>query len=135
MSAFELAPPEGGLTGVWSGSYWYGAGGGNTLFTARITEVGGRFVGTTIEPPTSQMGPGDPSAVIDGSRHAMEVNFTKIYDPANNAHGEAIFYSGMADAHLNRISGYWVFALDHSWRGGFEMSRVANDAKTTLIRT
>jgi len=96
------------LTGVWSGEYWYDAVSHRTPFTAHFIDVGGNLSGTTLEPATFGVGPGDLSAEVTGARGQFSVRFTKLYDPAPGVHQNPIFYDGTVDPKFTLIEGGWT---------------------------
>ncbi|QAY79358.1 hypothetical protein [Sphingosinicella sp. BN140058] len=110
------------IAGLWMGSFSYPSRRGPTTpFLARIEDDSGALSGTIIEPNT--MGPSSDSleAVLRGSRHGKEVDFTKIYDGASDA-AHAVDYVGRLSGDGNTITGIWSLAdLD----GTFEMYREA----------
>ena len=108
--------------GLWMGSYSYPEGlGPTTPFLARIEDRDGALSGTIIEPNLQGYLGDSVEAVIRGSRHGVQVDFTKVYDGAADfAH--AIDYVGRLSEDGNRISGVWSLEdLD----GSFEMYREA----------
>jgi hypothetical protein len=115
---------EAGLSGAWTGAYWYPGANAPTPFTAFLVEEAGAFSGTTLEPATF----GKPDAVelsatVEGVREGVDVRFTKLYDPADGVHGFPIRYAGVADPALERIEGTWRF--DQGGSGAFVLVRLS----------
>src|SRR5262245_13760293 len=114
-----------GLTGEWSGEFWYGADEDRTPFAANIIDTTGSLVGTTIEPA-----PDDDSAeltaVLTGVRHGNEVSFTKVYDAAREIGACPISFSGTANAARDMIKGEWAGLERKPQRGGFVMRRISD---------
>jgi hypothetical protein len=116
------------LTGVWSGEYWYGAGGRTTPFTAHIIETGGSLTGTTLEPATfGSPGLTELSADIAGSRGELMVRFTKLYHSAQGVHRDPISYAGTVNDKLTHIDGDW--RLPSGFSGRFILVRASRGAK------
>ena len=110
------------VSGLWMGSYSYPDGlGPTTPFLARIEDRGGALSGTIIEPNLQGYLSDSVEAVIRGTRHGVEIDFTKVYDGAADfAH--AIDYVGRLSGDGNRIGGVWSLEdID----GSFEMFREA----------
>jgi hypothetical protein len=123
------------LSGYWSGEYWYEDGlGPRTPFAAHISETGGSFDGTTLEPATFGIGQSELSACISGAREGATVGFTKRYDPAPGLHQQPIRYSGTANADLTVIEGDWILYDGGFLRGGFRMRRGSPGAKAARKR-
>ena len=113
-----------GLSGVWSGEYWYGAGNERIKFAANLLETTGSLAGTTLEPaPPSISSNGELGADLTGVRDGQDVRFTKVYSTATERLAP-IAYSGLADADLLVIEGGWRIGGVFSVRGGFIMRRV-----------
>lgn len=110
------------LTGAWSGAYRYpGDLMPETVFNARIEEVGGAFTGSLQEPNVHGLGPGGVvTSDIEGVRTGNAVAFTKFYDGSGGM-SHAIRYEGAANAALTRIDGRWSIPRDIS--GTFFMVR------------
>jgi len=122
------------LTGAWSGAYRYpGDALPETVFSARIEEVDGAFVGTTQEPNVA-----DPwlaasvlDAEIEGVRSGRAVTFTKFYVGAAEV-DYAVRYEGEADDALTRIDGRWI--IRGEWSGTFFMTRDDSNAEAAIER-
>ncbi len=127
----SAAKNESGLSGVWSGEYWYGGGGGRTPFAANIVDKAGILTGTTIEDAPRW---GELSATLAGARTGSDVNFTKVYDQARELRACPIAYSGIANAELDSVEGDWVLMERNPLRGGFRMRRVSPRAEAEVTR-
>ena len=113
-----------GLTGVWSGEYWYGAGTERTKFAANLLETAGSLAGTTLEPaPPSISSNGELGADLTGFRDGQDVRFTKVYSTATKRLAP-IAYLGLVDLDLQVIEGGWRIGGVFSVRGGFIMRRL-----------
>ena len=99
-----------------------------TVFSARIEEVGGAFTGALQEPNVHGLGPGGVvTSDIEGVRTGQSVVFTKFYDGSGGMN-HAIRYEGEADSGLTRIDGRWSIPRDIS--GTFFMVRDDDGAET-----
>lgn len=120
------------LTGLWSGEYWYNAGGQPTPFSAHIVDSLGTISGTTLEPNTfAHPGLIELSADISGSRGVLSVRFTKLYHAAPGVHRDPIIYSGTVDANFTMIDGEWRLA--NGFSGRFVLVRVSRGAKAAEV--
>jgi hypothetical protein len=110
------------IGGLWMGSFSYPSNHGPTTpFLARIEDESGALSGTIIEPNTMGRSSDSLEAILSGSRHGEQVDFTKAYDGASDA-AHAVDYVGRLSGDGNTISGVWSLAdLD----GTFEMYREA----------
>lgn len=107
-----MSRPRTSLSGSWSGAFRYPHGPRETVFNARIEEVGGAFVGSTEEP--NEFAPGAGAvlvAEIEGVRSGNHITFTKFYAPQAGV-GHAVRYEGSANSDLTRIEGGWVIHGD-----------------------
>jgi len=121
MVGMSAEQQESGLSGVWSGEYWYAGGDLRTQFAAHVVETAGSLGGTTLE---NAPGWGELSAVLTGARNGSDVTFTKVYDETKRLRASPIAYTGAADASLAVIEGEWVLLERNPLRGGFIMRRL-----------
>ncbi|MFO1017200.1 MAG: hypothetical protein U1E03_06355 [Hyphomonadaceae bacterium] len=117
------------LTGGWSGAYRYPRDAGpETVFNARIEEVGGAFTGSMQEPNIFRHQPGPiVSAEIEGIRAGAIVTFIKFYDGSVGM-DHAVRYDGQVNDALTRIAGTWT--IPGVWSGTFFMTRDDDDDET-----
>lgn len=110
------------LTGSWSGAYRYPNDAfPETVFSARIEERDGAFVGATQEPNVVDqlLEARVLRADIEGVRDGRRITFTKFYEETASE-GFAVRYEGEADEGLMRIDGVWI---NPEWSGPFFMVR------------
>lgn len=117
---------DGDLTGLWSGEFWFAAGGPPTPFSAHLIDTAGNVTGTTLEPNTfAHPGLIELGADFSGARGALSVRLTKLYHPAPGVHREPIFYSGTVDPNFTMMDGEWVCGTSSSFVGRFVLVRVS----------
>lgn len=108
------------LTGTWDGQFAYPAGTGPvTPFLATITQSGGNFSGSIIEPDLYRPS-ATTEAVIAGVVAGAAVDFTKTYRKASMGYENPVDYVGQLSEDGNRIWGVWSLL---EWNGTFEMTR------------
>jgi hypothetical protein len=121
----EGSPGRKGISGLWSGTYWYGGGDADGMypvhFNAMIDDVGGALFGDIDEPSTFGEGL-EPRlfARLDGERSGLEVRFLKSYDGTNGV-DHSVQYIGLANRDYSVIEGRW--RIMHDEGGGFRMHR------------
>ena len=125
------------MNGIWSGRYEYSGYGEAVKFTAWIDDQEGALSGTILEPNTFVLSHAeDLQADINGSRMALEVEFTKTYETGSGAHQRPITYSGTVDKAFTLLRGSWVFPEDPAFaRGIFEMSRASVGIESARLRS
>ena len=117
-----MSQPEINVSGLWLGSFSYpGNEGPTTPFMARLEDHDGALRGSTVEPNLVGRSSETLEAVLSGSRQALSIDFTKLYDGASDA-AHAVDYVGRLSADGNTISGIWSLA---EFDGTFEMYREA----------
>lgn len=117
-----MAKRRASLTGGWSGAFRYpDASYPEIVFSARIEERGGAFVGETQQPNLERpwLSASIFTAEIEGVRIGAQVTFTKFYNAEAQANF-AVRYEGEANDALTRIEGIWI---NPSWSGTFFMVR------------
>jgi ribosome-associated toxin RatA of RatAB toxin-antitoxin module len=78
----------------------------------------------------------DLQADIDGSRLALEVEFTKTYQAGTGAHHIPIIYSGTVDKAFTLLRGTWAFPDGPMFdKGIFEMSRASVGIESARLRS
>ncbi len=118
------------LTGLWSGEYWYNAGGAPTPFTAHFVDSGGTLTGTTLEPNTfAKAAVTELSATLRGARGDLTVRFVKLYDTAPGVHQKPIHYAGTVDSKFTMIDGEWSFGGHTRYSGRFVLVRVSRGSQ------
>ncbi len=115
------------MNGIWSGRYDYVGGSEVVKFTAWLDDSGGTLSGTILEPNTFVASHDeDLAADIEGARLALDISFTKTYQPGSGAHDMALIYSGTVDKAFTLLRGTWVFLEGPLFnKGSFEMSRTS----------
>lgn len=106
------------LTGRWDGTFAYPGIEQTTPFLAEISEAGGRFTGSIIEPHVHLAG--SVGSTIAGVRSGAVVDFTKTYPPDRDFYTEPVEYAGRLSEDGNRIEGVWML---QDLTGPFEMVR------------
>jgi hypothetical protein len=120
------SPGTAGLTGWWSGEYWYLGMSFPTPFTAHIDDHDGALSGSTLEPNTfADASLAELSADLFGDRRNFEVRFIKRYHRAPGVHALPIAYVGVANADFTLVEGDWSFSDTLAPRGRFMLARVA----------
>ena len=89
-------------------------------FLCRITESGGTFDGSVIEPDTLYR-PGETlTAAIVGHRAGRSVDFTKTYRSTRIGYENPVDYVSQLSEDGTAITGSWSL---QDWNGSFEMYR------------
>lgn len=127
MTARPIAfSKDGDLTGLWSGEFWYRGVSFPTPFTAYFIDSDGDLSGATLEPNTfAAPDLEDLSGHLAGSRGALSVRFTKVYNAAPGVHSLPIFYAGVVDPNFTLIDGEWNFGEAGALSGRFVLVRVS----------
>ncbi|MFM9974790.1 MAG: hypothetical protein ACKVON_09515 [Beijerinckiaceae bacterium] len=95
------------LTGVWHGLYSYEAFREPVYFVATLIDGGSFINGSTHESEVGEAGaPLTLFAMIDGSRQATEVSFTKAYD-GSGGWDHIVLYEGSLNGDATEIEGRW----------------------------
>jgi hypothetical protein len=120
------------LTGVWQGLYSYETIDEPVPFLATLLDTGSFLSGATQETcEVETRSRATPCAMIDGSRTARRVSFTKTYDgSAGWAH--SVSYEGTVTADGAEIEGSWILPEGHC--GRFIMVREAGKAQEVWKR-
>lgn len=118
------------LTGVWSGVYRYPsryAGVDSVPFNARLNQSGDTFTGM-IDEPNTYAHPAAPRlyATVNGTRTGLDISFVKKMDGTGGV-THSIYYEGVADADLTRITGTW--RVHEGFSGTFVMERAGVEAE------
>jgi len=96
-------------------------------FEAELRELGGSITGMVSEPDeTPDATGGVLHAIVEGSRLASDVTFTKIYEDAERM-PEPVFYTGTIEPDGNEINGRWE--IPGHWSGTFLMIRNSGAAE------
>ena len=113
------------INGLWTGSFGYSDTNKPAVaFTAWLDDQAGTLGGTIMEPNTFAATPAeDLASTINGVRSGLEIAFTKLYDPGQGAHAEAIHYAGKVNRDFTWIVGRWRIPGWFETSGAFEMSR------------
>jgi hypothetical protein len=123
------------LTGLWSGEYWFSAGGPPTPFSAHLVDSAGSITGTTLEPNTfAHPGLIELGADFNGARGQLSVRLTKLYHPAPGVYREPIFYTGIVDPDFTLIDGRWVCGTSSTLIGRFVLVRVSRGVSGATVR-
>jgi len=114
------------LTGVWQGLYSYEALEEPVPFLATLLDTGSFLSGATQETcAVRRRRKATPRAMIDGSRSARRVSFTKTYDGAAGW-THSVAYEGSVNPDGTEIEGRWILPEGNS--GRFLMVREAGKA-------
>jgi hypothetical protein len=125
----------GDLTGLWSGEYWFSAGGPPTPFSAHLVDTAGNITGTTLEPNTfAHPGLIELGADFCGTRGELSVRLIKLYHPAPGVHREPIFHSGIVDHNFSMLDGEWACANAPTFAGRFVLVRVSRGIQAVQTR-
>ena len=119
------------MSGDWDGSFSYPGGLAITPFRVRISDKGGRFSGSVIEPdlfqPERTIG-----AEISGHRQGRSVDFTKTYIDPVEGYENPVDYVGQLSGDGMVVSGVWsLFDMN----GTFEMHREEKAASVEKAET
>ena len=119
------------LTGVWQGLYSY-ADGEPVPFMATLIESGPFVTGSTHETTTVGFRPNaSATGLIDGTRSATLVAFTKTYD-GSAGWDHSVFYDGAVNDDATEIEGLW--RLPEGMSGPFLMRRDTGKKKEIEVK-
>lgn len=120
------------LTGVWQGLYSYESIEEPVPFLATLLDTGTFLSGATHETcEISRRRKGSPTAIIDGTRRALQVSFTKKYD-GSDGWDHAVVYDGAAAQDGTEIVGRWI--LPEGITGHFLMVREGRKAEEIWVK-